>query len=560
MRPNGRAIAAVALAVCLSGAGTAATPAATRQQPQATASLAGTVVHVETRKPIARARVTVSAPALPESRVAITAADGRFDFGALPPGDYSLAVSRTGFAPQQFGARRGSPPAAIPLQAGQRVTTVEVALEPAGVIVGQILDEDRQPFAGARIDALISRLENDQATLVSLATTRSDDRGEFRLTGLPAGQYFVSAFDPAFENVGDETGTLTYTPTYYPGTPDPERATRVPVEPGVEPATKVVFGLKIIRPARVSGQIVTTDRRVLISGAVIMSPTLGEGLTPVPARDVVILPDGTFSFRNVPAGHYQIRARGEVEPGGTALFAMFSIAVEGRDVEGITLRLAPGASMEGSVAVEGSSAPRPPLAGARVRAPFADGSSFGDALTGDIGEDGSYRIRGLMPGSHLITIEGLPYPWVLKQVGYRGQDITDIAFDVESGQMMRDVRLTIANEATEVSGVVRDGNGRAAAGALVLILSPSQQFWSRMSRRYGVQRAGADGRYRIRGLPPGEYRALATADIDESEATKRDLLRELATQAVPLTLRARERRTLDLTLVSLAAAHRTVSR
>jgi hypothetical protein len=281
----------------------------------------------------------------------------------------------------------------------------------------------------------------------------------------------------------------------------------------------------------------------------------------VAARDVLILPDGTFSFRDVPPGHYQIRARGELERGGTALFARFTIAVEGRDIEGVNLTLERGASLEGSVAVDAVSAPRPAsLSGVRVRAPFADGSSFGDAVTGDVAKDGSFRIRGLMPGSHVIAIEGLPDPWVLKRVTYRGQDVTDAAFDVESGQALRNVRVTITDETTDVSGVVRADGGRAAAGALVLVLSPSPQFWSRMSRRFGLVRADGGGRYRIRGLPPGEYRALATFDIDESEATKPVLLRELAALAVPLTLEEHARLALDLPLVSLAHARRTVAR
>jgi hypothetical protein len=583
MRLNGRATAAAALAMALScgspppvagtpGAGTerlslvvpatigtvGIIPPEPRLQPAA--SLAGIVVHAGTREPLARARVTATSPTLAEPRVSITAGDGRFEFRTLPAGVYSLAVTRTGFAPQPFGARAGSAPAAVRLETGQRVTTVEIALEPAGVIAGQILDEDLQPFAGARVEALVSRLEG-HATLVSLVSAQTDDRGQFRLSGLPAGQYYVSAFDPAFERVGDETGALTYTPTYYPGTPDPEQATRVTVVPGAEPTPTIVFSLKIVRPARVTGRIATADRQQLISGTVIMSPALGRRLTPVPVRDVLILPDGSFSFRDVPPGHYQIRARGELERGGTPLFAMFRIAVEGRDIEGVNLTLAPGASLEGTLTVEAVTAPLPEsLSGVRVRAPFADGSSFGDAVTGQVAKDGSFRIRGLMPGSHVITIEGLPASWVLKRISYRGQDVTDAALDVESGQALRDVRVTVTDETTDLSGVVRTDGGRAAAGALVLVISPSPQFWSRMSRRFGLVRADAGGRYHIRGLPPGEYRAVATFDIDESEATKPDLLRELAAHAVALTLEEHERRALDLPLVSLADARRTVSR
>jgi hypothetical protein len=437
---------------------------------------------------------------------------------------------------------------------------VEIAIARAGVIVGQILDEDGQPLAGALIDALDSRVEKNQAALVSIANTRSDDKGAFRLTGLPGGEYFVTAFDPAFSNVGNETGPLTYTPTYYPGTMHAEQARRVPVVPGTEPTLKVVFSLKIVRPARVSGRLIVSDRRPLNSGAVIMSPVQSQGLATIPARDVFILPDGTFSFRNVPPGRYEIRARGEVEPQGHVLYSKYAITVDGRDLSDLEMTLSPGANVEGSLLVEAVSAPRPvSFTGVRVRATSADGGSFGNAMSGDVRPDGSYRIRGLTAGRHYVTVEGLDHPWVLKSVTYRGRDITDGPLHAESGQEFKDVRVTITDATSEVNGVVKERGGRHAVDALVLIIPSSERAWARTSQRFRVLRTDASGGFRVRGLPAGEYRAVATYDLDEREAYPTDLLRELVVQGVPLVIADRERRTVDLPLVSLAA-RRTVSR
>jgi hypothetical protein len=394
-----------------------------------------------------------------------------------------------------------------------------------------------------------------------MASAESDDTGAFRLTGLPAGQYYVSAVDPAFTNVGDETGPLTYTPTYYPGTLHADQARRVDVVPGVEPALRAVFRLKIVRPAAVSGRLVTPDNRLLLGGAVIMNPIPGEGFAWFPARELSIAPDGTFSSRNVPPGRYQIRARADVEAQGVALFSMYSVTVDGRDLGDLEMTLSPGATVEGTLAVEAVSTPKPgSFADIRVRAPLVDGSSFGDGVTGDVRPDGRYRIRGLMPGSHFVTVEGLPYPWVLKTVAYRGRDISDGGLDVDSGQEFRDVLVTITDAATEVNGAVTDEGGREAPDAMVLIMPSSAEAWTRTSRRFRLLWTDANGRFQVRGLPPGEYRAVATYDLDESETYRRDLLRELARDGVPLSIGDRQRRAVDLLLVSLPAARRTVSR
>jgi hypothetical protein len=553
------------LAAVLSGAGgSQAKPTgapAPLPRPVGTAVLSGRVLDAVTKAPLARARVILTSPALSDPRVTITGADGVYRVENLPAGNYSIAVSRSGYAKAANGERRYSDPAPVALAEGQQLAGIDVALAPAGVIAGQILDEDKKPFAGAVVQALVSRMAGSQAALVPLASATTDDRGEFRLTGLPAGQYHVSAFDPAFDKVGDDTGALRYTPTYYPGVSVADDATHVIVTPGVEPKVKIVFALKIVKPARVSGTIATSDRRQLISGNIIMSPIHGQGLTSVPAEDVEILPDGSFSFRNVPPGRYQIRARGDVAPGAISLFATFRVVVEGRDIAHIDLVLLPGASLEGTLLVEAVRQPEPAsLAGLRVRAPFADGSTFGDTPTGDVQTDGSYVIRGMMAGSHYIGVEGLQDPWVIKSVTHQGRDITDTGIHAQSRQQFRNVRVIITDVATDLSGMVRDAGGRPAAEATIVVVPLAEQFWTRTSRRFGLTRSGDDGRYRIRGLPAGEYRVVATTETDETEVYRRDLLRQLVDAGLPLSLEPLESRALDLALTSTSALQRTSSR
>lgn len=570
------ALACACLSVGLAGCG-AATPRPTRPTvvvPQApppatgaapagaatpTASVRGVIV--SDGVPLGRARVILSSATLAEPRVAITAADGTFAFLNLPAGAYAIAVTRTGFVPAQFGERRSAPPTPIAVNNGQAVAGIEVSLQPAGVIAGQILDEDDKPFAGATVEALVSRTVDGRATFVSVASAQTDDHGGFRLVGLPAGQFNVSAFDPAFARVGDETGTLQYTPTYYPGVAFAEQAARVTVTPGVEPQ-RIVFKLLIVRPARVAGIIRTPDARQLVSGAVIMRPIYTEGLSAVPSQDVTILPDGTFAFRNVPPGQYQIRARGDLDQEGPSLFATFRVRVEGRDINNVDMMLVPGARVEGRVFVEALRAPKPQqiLTGVRVRAPVTDGSTFGDALTGDVKLDGTYAIRGVMTGSHLITVEGLQGVWVLKSVMWRGQDITDAGLEAESREVYSDVRVTITDAATEISGIVQDAAGGTVADATVLIIPISPQFWTRTSRRFRLLHSDAAGRYTVRGLPAGEYRAVASVDIDDSEAYRRDLLEALTQAGRAISLKDLASVKVDLPLTFASRLPRISSR
>jgi carboxypeptidase family protein len=524
----------------------------------ATGSIKGTVASSSDAVPLGRARITLSSPALSEPRVVLSRADGTYEFIRLPAGAYSVSATRSGYAPQAQPGGRSGRAAALTLQEGQSLGGINFALLPAGVIAGRIMDEDGKPFEGAVMDALVPRTEAGQPTLVSAATAESDDRGEFRLTGLPSGQYYVSAFDPAFARVGDETGPLRYTATYYPGVASPEQATRVAVTPGAEPAP-VTFGLKIVRPARVSGRINTPDRRPLLSAAVMMARV--DSRVSIPADDASVLPDGTFTFRNVPPGGYEIKARGELVPGGITHFAMVRVLIEGRDIADVQVELLPGASVSGMLVFEaGRNTKRPPSGELRVRAPLVDGRSFADAVTGEVRPDGTYAIRGVMPGSHVLTVDGLRYPWVVKSVISRGQDITDAGIEADARQRFDNVRITVTDGASELSGRVLDEHGMTVPDAMVLVIPLAQQFWHRASRRFGLLRTDAAGRFTVRGLPEGEYRVVAPLDLDESEVFRAAVLEQLSDAGAPLSLKNLEQRVLDVSTTAATRIRRASAR
>jgi hypothetical protein len=522
-----------------------------------TAALSGTITGADDQKPLARARVTVQSAAIVEPRVTITGADGSFEFQRLPAGTYRIAVSRTGYVGHRYGEDAGIPAKVVTLGAGQHLSGIAIPLARAGVLVGTVLDEDDQPLASAIVHALVSGAEDSRPTLVTLARAETDDRGNFRLAGLPEGRYYVSAFDPAFERVGDSNGPLRYAPTYYPGVALVEKATAVAVTPGIDSAIKAVFRLRVVHPARVKGRIHPPDQRQLLSAAMIMSPIPGDAPTAWQPSDVRIMPNGSFVFSNVPPGRYQIRGRGEVEAQGMSLFASFIVTVDGRDVENIDMVLQPGATMEGTLIAHAVKVPKPTsLAGLRVRAPFADGSSFGDAPTGDVRADGTFRIRGTMAGTHRITLEGLRYPWVLESVRYRERDIIDQDLEASGSQRVTGLEIRITDVATEVGGIVRDAAGTAVPNALVLVSPAAPRYWTPFSRYIGTARTDATGRYLVRGLPAGDYLAVASLHLDESDADRREILKSVARDSSALSLTDRETRALDLTLTPLRRVSR----
>jgi hypothetical protein len=532
------ASALAGLLACLSVVTQAAVPSQRPPVGAATAQISGTIRNAADDKPIARARVVATSNVLEEPRATITNSDGTYALTDLPAGAYKVSATHTGFATRVYGQGRaidGSPVAVGP---GQHVGNIDLALGTGAVIAGRILDEDGAPFAGALVEALLTHVESGTTSLYSVATSQTDDRGEFRLFGLGAGEYYVSAQDPAFRAVSSPKGVLHYSPTYYPGTPLADQAKRLAVGAGADPP-RIEFRIQVVAPARISGQLLTFDGRQLASGTVVMSSIEGDGVPVAQPEHITMLPDGRFTFEQVLPGHYQIRARGVTDSAAASLFAVYPIEVLGTDVDGIALTLRPGALVEGRVGVENKHGTKPPaLTLLRVRAPSVDGNTFGDALTGTVQTDGSFSIRGVMNGSHQIVVEGLEPPWVLKSVMLHGADVTDLEVPLTPFEQIHDLRVTITDAGSDVSGVVQNASNLPVADIAVMVFSKVPLFWLRTNRRMRVTYTDREGRFSVPGLPAGEYLAVASESIDERDLGRRDRIQALQRYAVPFRLAA----------------------
>jgi hypothetical protein len=310
--------------------------------------------------------------------------------------------------------------------------------------------------------------------------------------------------------------------------------------------------------ARVTVMLATANRQRLTNAAVIMRPET-DPERERQADEVVIRPDGSFVFNNVQPGAYRIHARAGTDSRTGPLLALYRIVVDTRDVS-VTLTLLPGASVSGRLVADPSKKGQPAtFSGVRVHAAPANGSDVGDAAEADVASDGSFTITGVSPGRRVLVVEGLTYPWVLQRVIHRGQDITDTGVEADSGQAIGDIRMTITDAASEVSGTVRDAAGHSVSGATILIIPTAPEFWTRVSRRFGRTVSDADGRYRCRGLPPGEYRVVASR-LDGQDFYRPELLRQLSAAGAPLSLGPLDTPVIDLGLTLPAIPQPTSAR
>ena len=80
------------------------------------------------------------------------------------------------------------------------------------------------------------------------------------------------------------------------------------------------------------------------------------------------------------------------------------------------------------------------------------------------------------------------------------------------------------DQATTVSGAVLDDRGGVALDGTVIVFADDPGKWGPQSRFIGSARPDQQGRFSIRGLPPGRYVAIAVGYLQPGEERDPDAL------------------------------------
>ena len=527
------------------------------QQPQpltpapiapATASIVGRLLDATTGQPIARGVVVLREVASRDQRVVSTSDTGEFVLVELPAAAYSLHASALGYVGRQFGQRHaldeGVP---IALRTGESRRGVDVVLRPGGAITGRVTTENGQPLAFAEVEALRPHLQNDLRVLIPVGRAASNERGDFRIVGLPPGHYYIAATDPADPGTEDAAGRIHWARTFYPGTASAADAVRVRLASGTT-LTNLAFSLLGLSQVSVRGQLVYPDGTELATGSVIMSPESIEGLALGAGRAALVRPDGTFEFVNVSPGGYGLRASARTSRAGPALFASFHMTVRKEDISNAKLYFNRGANLFGQVEIAGSGAQPPPvLTDLWVSAPMADGSTGSGLTRSRIFADGSFSLAS-PAGTRVIRLEGLPDPWSLEAVLYQGRDVIDFPFNLRSGDERVRIRLILTNRASRLVGVVQDDDGNAMTDRAIVALPVNSAYWRTGSRHVKLTYPDSSGRYEIVGLPAGAYLVAAVAGFSAGDLYDLAIFQEIAAVGTEALIAADETTTLDLVL------------
>jgi hypothetical protein len=392
--------------------------------------------------------------------------------------------------------------------------------------------------------------------------------------------------------------SVAYAPVYFPGTSVVNDASVITLRPNEE-RSGVDFSLQFVPTAQITGRVLDADGRPMNGISVMLRPTRTDGMDLFSAifnSSGRTGADGAFTIRSVKPGAYTMTARGTPQTtpaanptaapnpatmmqqemaaimgGGTGFthFAQEDVAIQGRDVSDVILTLRPGMTMTGRIVYEATSktAPTDLSQSGLVLMTAPTGSGMNDLVgslmgTGStplkIEPDGRFTVKGIAPGRYrlntpmsMMVMAGLPSGtggWSLKGAMADGRDISDSPIEIRAGVDVPDVVVTFTDQPSELNGTVIDGAGRPTPDFPIIVFSTDRSYWTLGSRRVQTARPASDGKYKVTGLPAGEYFVSAVTGVDRTEVYDPVFLGQLVGAAFKITIKDGEKRTQDLKL------------
>jgi len=450
------------------------------------AQITGRVTRSDAGQPIANAAVKLSSSGGVLLRTAWTDGAGQYSFSRVIPGTYQLVVAADGYARTPGSSDR------ITLADGERLKK-ELLLTPLVAVEGRVVDEFGDPAPG-----VVLRASPQQATIVNSADVRptptmtglTDDRGWFRISGLLAGNYNLTALPEPFARSGPVAFPITSTP--------------LQLAAGID-VHGVNLVLQAVLTTVISGTVVDAAGRRLPRALVTVSPLIdgsSNGLARAPANTDA---NGKFVYPYVPAGTYLVEAMGQeaLETGSVTITT---------PAEPFDLVLKPLPTARGRVTFDGEAPPeikpqlREVLLHSLIR--FQPIGTTNEVIRfgryGVVEPDWTFQIPGL---SSAGVIRGRFMDWILARVLVQGRDITDVPYDFQSGDV-DGIEVVLTRRVGDITGTVHD-EGKAADRIGVFVFGADGDSWPYLSRTLNSGQTNELGVFSIDGLLPGRYFAIA---------------------------------------------------
>ena len=499
-------------------------------KPKATGSIGGRVsVSGKAAPEIEVVAIMANSPNRRPAARATTDNEGRYRLRGLPAGTYQViplaptmvsAVNNFDYRMYEGAGK------SVMLNESESVDDIDLSLARGAVITGRITDADGKPVVEEAVhlnfvDQTGQQMAFGSGYVGNYLMYRTDDRGIYRLYGLPPGFYKVSVGRDAIDSqgVGSPQGNF-YVRTFYPDTNDIAKAKIIELTEGSEAANIDIKLGQRGETFSVSGRVIDAVTGKPVVG---IRPTYAFQTAPNGSYSVGGSPTdarGEFRLTGLAPGHYQLFASSRGE--GRGYYSdPITIDVTDSDLTGIELKATQGLTISGVImpdAQTNSSAiakfPRYRIM-ASVRTDTQPQMNTNGMSA--IAADGTFQISGLGPGRvgfYIAALQpaissGVTLP--ISRIELNGMDVSR-NLELQPGQSISDLRIFVSYGTGVIRGTVKFVNGPMPSDVR-LYVAVRRAGGSPETGGVYMNNGGevdARGNFRIANLPPGTYDVIVS--------------------------------------------------
>lgn len=500
-------------------------------------------------EPLTGASVSVSSLTGARGQTATVNSNGEFKIEGLEPGLYRMFAGMTGYV----STVQPGPNDSNYYRIGDSVT---FTLIKGAVITGAITGPNG-PLVG--LGVFLARVRDDEGkkvpTAFALRERSTDDRGMFRFYGLQPGAYIVWAARPRIGLIAPSAYDND-TPTYFPSATR-DTASEIVVRDGDEVTADIQYRAE-------PGHAISGKVAGVIESQTSFSPGAAISLTDMQSRAVLA---GTstnandnhgFAIYGIPDGEYELGAAQYLPTGDGLRSPPQRVTVRGADLTGLSLTLAPLASIEGRLVFESDpktgcakrketavqetivkawryepekpdANAKPDSAGILSFSPSSPMVAVGDAK-------GSFLLRNLPTASYRIDSQPPASGWYLKSIAI-GTTQTVAAktaslntardgVSVRSGDRVTGLTVTITEGGSRLRGRISVAEGQTLPPRMAVYLVPTERGAADNVLRFYEARLEADQSFTVDNINPGNYfifaHPLSEKDAEAGKSVRRD--------------------------------------
>lgn len=473
--------------------------------------IAGVVVSRSDGNPLARSRIVVRDVKSPDKfETVITAEDGKFEFAGVPAGKYSLTGAKHGFISAAYDQHDGYS-TAIVTGVGIDTENLVLKLSPDAVISGAVLDEAGDPVRHASVTVYVEDHSEGMKRIRASRSEQTNDLGDYEITGLMPGTYFLSAVGrpwyavhPPSDNGApgskensastaafDRSLDVAYPVTYYADVTDADSATSIAIRGGEH--LKLDVHLNPVPSLHLMFHLPGNG----MSGfgfPILQTPTF-DGVAHVQSS-FTRTAGGAWEVAGIPAGRYNIQFSGSASNPGSQLDGV-NLTKDGEEIDPSAAQALSSVKATVQVSGEQTTARGFPI-GLRALS-----RTRPDRWSG-IDSKGTAELQQISAGKYEVVVGGSAAGYSISQLSADGAEVSGHVVTIGAGTSPS-LSITLIAGSAEVLGTVKRA-GKPFAGAMVVLVPHDAEGDRDLFRR---DQSDLDGTFVLHRVVPGSYSVVA---------------------------------------------------